>query len=342
MEIKNMINDIKKDNTIEKLMNGANAFLTENVFRASSGKLKKHILSLLKKDIELKPRYISDHFAFEALLHSWVDPLEKYYKYSHLFANHSKMSKVLKNGEPNPYYFNILDCASPEHVYDAYQRIHLYQDTKKFGEKYLRSYKHLMIDPDYDDKIIPMETLNTLMLLKDKNIEPDVIRQELRKVAIFENNASLNNALEKIIDNNGLTFDKLLDKLKQDGFMDIISADEKTKIILAKPTCYDSMVSFGSNQWCIVTSEEYYEEYLFKSPDEYSVFGENQFPGSHFILWDFTENEIDAGFQIAFTLATNGQFIAAHDKHDGDILSDVKEEHKKNINSKASESSVAT
>lgn len=264
------------------------------------------------------------------------------YKYHHNIKNHSKRYSEKSNDanvkeiKEDDYYFSLEHVISFEYITDGIQKIASYNDTLKYAKSFLKSYKHLITtnikNPDgVEFSIIDKESMKLFNTIKLKELDRKIIEQKLRKVASYKNADDLNNALKQIIKQFANTIEQTTKELEASEDMEVILI--KDGRIYAKPISFEGSKEFGSPEWCISSSENYYEEYLDKVNKEHyadtdiypedSLTTQSIIEGSHIFCWDFNKEEEDNLRQFAFTISAGSDVIAAHDKEDEDILEDI-------------------
>lgn len=153
-------------------------------------------------------------------------------------------------------------------------------------------YRHL-----YDD--------TSMVLLKDiydNNQDQDQLQNYVgKKIAAFKNpeefNAHLTKYLSKI---NGFDPDIVL--ASADECAATIVSNEND-VIIVETTHYQQMNQLGSNSWCIVRDEGYYDDYAGKGNRQYIVF-------------DFNKSSSSVESMIGITLSPDGTYRNAHLKDD--------------------------
>lgn len=297
----------------------------------------------INKDTNISFQFNGDNHSYSPLLNAYIRKtktfMSSYYKYEHLFKNLSKKEKeeenylnileannfinrVYNNKEKTVTYYNVFN--QPLETLEFYEDIlnSAIEDneTKKYANSFLRSYKHLL----------NKKSMAYFQILKTKKIPREYISNQLSKVASFENSEQLNLILNNILNNYKITKDRVEEIIKENDLKAENILNDK-EISVYKINQFKDINILGSSQWCISYSKDYYQEYIDKTalpnhnlnlhPDDVKCVLE----GSHYIAYNFNIEENNPLFQIAFTIAPNGILHAAHDKDDKNILNEIHE-----------------
>jgi hypothetical protein len=269
----------------------------------SSAMIKKHFKNLLKKlvdeefinksypEIYYKLREIKNQFKSSEMV------LNKYFRYNNLIKKYGVLPK------DHNYNFNILTETDFEKMNDFMDKVIDLSNTKKYAKTFMGSYAKLMNDESFD----------IFKAIKEKNMPKDFIKNELRKIASFKNTETLNNTLEKILNSDGLTQFHILDKIEKENLNVTIIKNTSTNLVF-KVNDYNASKRLGSNQWCISTSNSYYDQYLKYKPEQ----------NTHVFAYDFSLKEQDPLSYISFTYNDESGVIHAFNKKDTKITSSEK------------------
>jgi hypothetical protein len=232
------------------------------------------------------------------------------------YTQHKQLFKQAFNAKEPRFYFHPLETESLEQMEDGIIRVIHNNKVKKYANSFLRSYKNLMNEESYN-------LFDTIM---DKDLDREFIQNEIRKVASFKDSNDLNKVLTKIVENEH-SVDYIL-SIIENKKLDVDTLLKTDKGLVISINDFEASEALGSNQWCISTHEHYYEEYLFQNNDDLQLGDgadeENIIKGHQLFVFDFDKEPSDPLFMVGVTVSANGTIVAAHDKNDNDILSEVK------------------
>lgn len=153
-------------------------------------------------------------------------------------------------------------------------------------------YRHL-----YDDK-----SMSVLKEIYDNNNDPEQLQIYVgKKIAAFKTPEEFNQHLTKYLSKiNGFDLDTILEDISKHGATLVSNVND---VLIVETTAYSQMSNLGSNSWCIVRDEGYYDDYAGKGNRQYIVF-------------DFTKASSDVESMIGITLNPDGTYRNAHVKND--------------------------
>jgi len=298
---------------------------------ASSTTFKEHLYNLAIKEHEKKTKPLLEN---HNILNKSNDEIDESMRNDHRFFVHSEkirrqclrlaeqytqykqLFKNAYNAEEPRFYFRPLETNSIEELEDGMMRIVHNNQVKKYAQSFLRSYKKLLNEESYN-------LFDTIM---DKDLDRSFVQNEIRKVASFKDSNDLNKVLTKIVENEH-SVDYIL-SIIDNKKLDVDTLLKTDTGLVVNINDFEASEALGSNQWCISTHEHYYEEYLFQHNDELQLGDgmdeENIIKGHQLFIFDFDKEPSDPLFMVGVTVSANGTIVAAHDKNDNDILSEVK------------------
>lgn len=303
------INDLQK-NLYQKIFieNNLNHMNTELKFkRTDINHLQKHLEKIVIKESQ---DYLSEKFSNDPyILNNFFNNIDKnkisnkvietfntYKKYEHLFKNHKKLPKN------NPLHFDIFDHESIEVIDDFFQLAISKNQTKLYAKRFLGSYMKLMNE----------DSLDFFHTIKEKDINKSLIRNELRKIALFKDSETLNRVLDNIITLNNQSITKTIYKIN-DNKLNVDIALKEDNLLILSPNDYEASNSLGSGSWCISTSNYYFNNYLNKGDkDRY-----------HFFVFDFNFEETHPLHKIGITVEEDYNIANAFDKKNKNIISNI-------------------
>lgn len=122
-----------------------------------------------------------------------------------------------------------------------------------------------------------------------------------KKIAAFKNPEDFNGHLTKYLSKiNGFDPEIVLASANECSATIVSNKDD---VIIIETTDYQQMNQLGSNSWCIVRDEGYYDDYVCKGNRQYIVF-------------DFNESSSTVESMIGITLSPDGTYRNAHLKDD--------------------------
>lgn len=153
-------------------------------------------------------------------------------------------------------------------------------------------YRHL-----YDD-----ESMKVLKDIYDNNKDPEQLQTYVgKKIAAFKTPEDFNRHLNKYFSKiNGFDQDAILEDVEKHGATLVSNVND---VLIVETTAYDQMSNLGSNSWCIVRDEGYYDDYAGNGNRQYIVF-------------DFSKKSSDIESMIGITLSPDGTYRNAHLKND--------------------------
>lgn len=153
-------------------------------------------------------------------------------------------------------------------------------------------YRHL-----YDD-----ESMKVLKNIYDNNKDSEQLQIYVgKKIAAFKTPEEFNKHLTKYFSKiNGFDQDLILEDVEKHGATLVSNVND---VLIVETTAYTQMSNLGSNSWCIVRDEGYYDDYAGKGNRQY-------------IVYDFNKPSSDIESMIGITLSPNGTYRNAHVKND--------------------------
>lgn len=246
--------------------------------------------------------------------------IEYYQKYGNLIKESKNVNKK------DIRYFDFYASKSFEDIYDNMQRLIEINNTKKFANKYLRSYSDFLYNEDGD---LDAGVMDKFEIIKNSSLSSAEIRETFQNIASIKGNKeSFNNKLNQIISGLSQTRGDVLERVNKENLNVDIKFDENDFLVL-QINDYNASVALGVPAWCISTDEGYYEDYL-------GNIDEDIYLGKHYFAWNFAKIETDKMSKIAFTLDLKGDVSASYDR-DNDPIEDIvgsyiKEHTGRNIN----------
>lgn len=153
-------------------------------------------------------------------------------------------------------------------------------------------YRHL-----YDE-----ESMKVLKNIYDNNKDSEQLQIYVgKKIAAFKTPEEFNKHLTKYFSKiNGFDQDLILEDVEKHGATLVSNVND---VLIVETTAYTQMSNLGSNSWCIVRDEGYYDDYAGKGNRQY-------------IVYDFNKPSSDIESMIGITLSPNGTYRNAHVKND--------------------------
>jgi hypothetical protein len=298
--IEDLIYNIKKTTLLQLNINNFNE--KTNFHNTKINHLQKHLLSIMDNEVLRglnNTKCDAVQYKYENILKTSIkekiSPSEKiietfnqYKKYEALFKNHKKLP------EDNVLHFDILKNNDIEEIDDFFQLAIERNQIKLYAKRFLGSYLKLMNEDSYD----------LFRIIKEKDINKNLIRTELQKIALYKDSSTLNNVLNKLINLNNLSVTKIMCDIN-DKKLDVDFIENKKELLVLTPNDYKSSSALGSSQWCISNSNYYFNNYLNK--------GNNK--RNHVFIYDFNKKESDLLSKIAFTIDSDGQITDAFNKN---------------------------
>lgn len=269
----------------------------------------KHLLKMIEKESD---EYLKDKLAYACnnpsyLLNSYellnisnkiVETFKTYKRYEELFKNYKKLPK------DDELYFDILDYDRVEDIDDLANKIIEKNKTKLYAKRFLGSYMKLMDE----------ESHKAFEVIREKDMSPSLIREELSKIALFKTTENLNVALKKIIELDSLSVTKITSNIN-DNILDVDFIEKSKNSLILIPNDREASNALGSNRWCISNSDYYFNNYLKK--------GNNQ--RYHIFIYDFERKEGDPLSKIGITIDENKRITDAFNNINTSIKSNINE-----------------
>lgn len=226
-----------------------------------------------------------------------AETFKTYKRYEELFKNYKKLPK------DDELYFDILDHDRIEDIDDLATKIIEKNKTKLYAKRFLGSYMKLMDE----------ESHKAFEVIREKDMSPSLIREELSKIALFKKTENLNVALKKIIELDSLSVTKITSNIN-DNILDVDFIEKNKNSLMLIPNDKEASNALGSNRWCISNSDYYFNNYLKK--------GGNQ--RYHVFIYDFEREERDPLSKIGITIDENKRIT--------DAFNNINTSIKRNIN----------
>ena len=269
----------------------------------------KHFLKIIEKESDeyLKdkltysfnnPNYLLNSYELLNISNKVIDTFKTYKKYEELFKNYKKLPK------DNELHFDILAHDRVEDIDDLANEIIEKNKTKLYAKRFLGSYMKLMDE----------ESHKLFEVIREKDMSPSLIRDELSKIALFKTSENLNVALNKIIELDSLSVTKIISNIR-DNNLDVDFVEKSKDLLMLIPNDKDASNALGSNRWCISNSEYHYNNYLTK--------GNNQ--RYHVFIYDFEKEESDPLSKIAITIDENKKITDAFNNSNTNIKHKINE-----------------
>lgn len=231
-----------------------------------------------------------------------------------------KHQKLFKDNNLNPFNVYNIEYNYGNYDYEKFEddmiSIINQNKAKKLGKSVLRGYYNRLKDEETD---------RLLMALIINDIGKEELQKGIRKIAAFNNTEELNNCINKVINENGYTKEKLIKEINEYNNkllntnipLHEIEYIIENDLIILNIKDYESSQKFGSPQWCISYDEGVFNEYSFSNPDD-----EEQIHGrgnSLFFIYDFSKKQDDPMFKISPLFSTNGLLLECFNQYDEDI-----------------------
>lgn len=209
---------------------------------------------------------------------------------------------LVKNYLKNDYDLflrNLLNEKSIEVFDDQFTKIAEEQKFKLFAYS-IASNKYIHL---YND-----ESLSLLREIYDNNRDKEQLQIYVgKKIAAFKTPDEFNRHLERYLSKiNGFSPEIILEAVEECAAVLVSNVDD---IIIVETEFYQQMNHLGSNNWCIVRDEGYYDDYAGNGNRQYIVF-------------DFNKAASDVNSMIGITLSETGKYRNAHVKDDVSIDKD--------------------
>jgi hypothetical protein len=206
--------------------------------------------------------------------------------------NETLVKNYLKH-EYDGFLRDLMTNKSVEAFDDQFTRIADKQKFQLFAYS-IASNKYLHL---YDDK--SMELLNDIY-----NNNQDTVQLQNyvgKKIAAFKTPEEFNNHLTKYLSKiNGFDPELILEHAEELLATVVSNQDD---VIIIETEFYQQMSDLGSNSWCIVRDEGYYDDYAGNGNRQYIVF-------------DFNQSSSSVESMIGITLSPDGTYRNAHLKDD--------------------------
>jgi len=293
--------DIIEDSTNDKL---------KELFNKDSLKknpLYKHFVKLIRESIvadyenhlvlnkneKIKRPYYFKHINdFNLTYKEAKNILEINEKYSNLIKNKSKLKK------DDPQYFNMLEMASFESMYDGLIKMIEKSELDKYVKRFIGSYKNLLNE----------ESLDIFKEIKRLKIDEKKIRYNLSKISIMDDSESLNSALNKVLQNTN-SFDFVKMSIEKDDLNAPVIYESERFLVVAMLD-YKSSQKLSSTTWCISSSKSYFNQY--SKPDNVNL-----------SVYDDKASTGGPSSQIGLTINKDGEISYAFDRNNKSLKGTV-------------------
>lgn len=246
------------------------------------------------------------------------DVLEKVNRFIESYKKYGSLIKEAANyNQEDPRYFNLYECKTFEDVYDCINRTNNLNNAKRFGEKYLTNYSHLMYDdgvPRILNEDIAFQLSNLLTVYQKNLVSDEKIRDELSSVIVMDQDG-LKRALDRL--SNKMLLEKSEIKkiiYENDLDADIVyyeDFDEGGRTYI-KINSFDASSILGVQSWCISNDEGYYDDYTYGT-------NSRAFKGFHIFVKDSSKSSSDPLSEFAFTVDACGNVTDAFDAKNDNI-----------------------
>jgi len=283
-----MISSLKKFLLLENIKQ-AKSILNKKGLDINNEKDYNDILSMFKKNPNLIGIFVK--FRYDDNI-----PMENIKNVSNWILNNRQLLSQLPN--------NILTYKNFEKLEDDIEKLNREQLIKKFYNSLYRSMK------DEIDKLEDKGELNELSYNFMKL--PDELKKNFTPLKYFEsNNISLKdfmNALSSYIENNTVNSDKeSILKIVNENKDKIKIVYDKNNLLVIQSNNKDVIKKLGSQSWCIVYSNDYYQV-------QYFGYGKGN---TQFIIFNFNLPSSSSNSMFGITIDENGKTMygACQDKY---------------------------
>ena len=242
------------------------------------------------------PSHIFNAYDVTDISDKIAETFKTYKRYEDLFKNYNSLPK------DHELHFDFFVHDKIEDIDDLSQEIIEKNRTKLYAKRFLGSYMKLMDEESY--KIFEV--------IKEKDMSPSLIREELSKIALFKTSENLNVALNKIVELDSLSVTKIVCNINDNNLnVDIVEKNNNSLMVI--PNDVESSKALGSNRWCISNSEYYFNNYLQK--------GNNK--RYHVFIYDFEKEERNPLSKIAITIDENKRITDSFDNGNYNIKNNI-------------------
>ena len=211
----------------------------------------------------------------------------------HRFLENETLVKNYLKQDYDSFLRDLMSNKSVEVFDDKFTHIANKQKFQLFAFSIASNkYRHL-----YDD-----ESMKVLKDIYDNNKDPEQLQTYVgKKIAAFKTPEEFNKHLTKYFSKiNGFDSETILEDVSKHGAKLVSNVDD---VLIVETTAYSQMSNLGSNSWCIVRDEGYYDDYAGNGNRQYIVF-------------DFNKPSSDIESMIGITLSPDGTYRNAHVKND--------------------------
>jgi hypothetical protein len=280
-------------------------FKTKTLFNKDSLKLNqfyKEIKRMIKFEVfkeEKKDRTSRFKNSIDERLYS-VDKLEIQYRFiSDVVSLCREYKSLIKEKQPK---LNIKEMESVEDLFDSINVLIEESDNKKFIKSIIGSYKHLATESN----------LNLLSELRSNKVEKNLIKEEVKGLALVKDPNVLGKQLKRILysDFGSIISENVLKKTIKIKKLDaniIFSDNDLVGVVLGDVNTSEALTP---SKWCISKND-----YLFNN---YKGEGEN------IIIFDFKKEMEDRNSIIGLSTYKNGRIKSAFDKNNR-VVSNIEE-----------------
>jgi len=247
---------------------------------------------LLRKKPQVAKSFIEKFKENENSAQTIINTIHRYLENEILVKNYLKQ-------DYEAFFKNLMNNKSVEVFDDEFTKMAEKQKFQIFAYSIAsKKYRHL-----YDDK-----SMTLLKDIYDNNKDPEQLQIYVgKKIAAFKSPEDFNGYLTRYLSKiNGFDPDAILENVHK---YDAKVVSNKNDILIVETVNYEQMNNLGSNSWCIVRDEGYFDDYVCDGNRQYIVF-------------DFNKLSSDVESMIGITLSPDGTYRNAHVKNDDSIDSD--------------------
>lgn len=219
--------------------------------------------------------------------------IEIYEKFLDVFNVYNRYKNLIKNNKN----FEIEKIENLENLYDEINNMVEESNLNKFVKKIIGSYHNLKTK----------ENIDLLRIIKNKKIDENFIKKELKNIALIKSANELTNELNKIIKITTENLDNVLSLEYRINYNNlnakIIEKFNNKKVLLITEDIEASKFLCPSS-WCITKSNHFFNNY--KSD------------GFNMVLFDFSRN--DSYSIVGISMTKSGKF-SIFDKNNNSIVS---------------------
>lgn len=302
--------------------------------------INKHLSS-----IDRRIEYLGDLLDLD-FKNDMYDAVENAYnkiiKYKQNLKNNKSINAI------SGYRYDLFEQPNFESIDDMFADLNKFDRNVRYAKSLTKSYKHLfdvniLKIPENITKREDVERMNELSItldlidtIQNKGFDRKIIEKSLSKIAAFKSPSDFQVALKQIINSDKLNSEKVISLIEKENLNVDIVYNKNNKLAIAIRD-FDASKVLGSSEWCISYSLNYYDDYLenisesssvnnlFKCYENTTLESNTLNKGCHVFYYDFDKDENENLSKIAFTLAANADLVAAFDKNNDPIDSEIVE-----------------